>query len=63
MATKKITYAEAMAEIEQILLRLRNEQTNVDTLTSEVKRATELIALCKKQLHEVEGAVKKQLEG
>lgn len=62
MAKKKLTYAEAVAEIEQILVRLRGEQIDVDTLAAEVKRATELIAQCKQQLTEVERAVKAELE-
>lgn len=62
MAKKKPTYTEAVAEIEQILSRLRGEQIDVDTLASEVKRATELIAQCKAQLTDVEQAVKAELE-
>lgn len=62
MAKKKPTYTEAVAEIEQILSRLRGEQIDVDTLAAEVKRATELIAQCKAQLTDVEQAVKEQLE-
>ncbi len=62
MAKKKLTYAEAVAEIEQILSRLRGEQIDVDTLAAEVKRATELIAQCKAQLTDVEKAVKAELE-
>ncbi len=58
MAKKKLTYTEAVAEIEQILARLRGEHIDVDTLASEVKRATELIAQCKAQLTDVEKAVK-----
>lgn len=61
MATKKMTYSEAVAEIEQILARLKNEQTDVDKLAAEVKRATELIAQCKARLTEVEATVKAQL--
>ena len=61
MATKKITYSEAVAEIEHILARLKNEQTDVDKLAAEVKRATELIAQCKARLTEVEATVKAQL--
>lgn len=30
MAKKEVTYAEAMAEIEKILARLRNEEMDVD---------------------------------
>ena len=62
MAKKKLTYTEAVAEIEQILARLRGEQIVVDTLAAEVKRATELIAQCKAQLTDVEKAVKESLE-
>ncbi len=62
MAKEKLTYTEAVAEIEQILARLRGEQIDVDTLASEVKRATELIAQCKAQLTDVEKAVKESLE-
>lgn len=54
-------YADAVAEIEEILARLRGEQIGVDELTAAVKRATELIARCKEQLHDVEAAVKAQL--
>lgn len=62
MAKKEITYTEAMAEIERILARFRSEEMNVDTLAAEVKRATELIALCKERLHKAETDVKKILE-
>lgn len=62
MAKKKPTYTEAVAEIEQILSRLRGEQIDVDMLAAEVKRATELIAQCKAQLTDVEQAVKAELE-
>ena len=62
MSDKKPTYTEAVAEIEQILSRLRQEHIDVDSLSSEVKRATELIALCREQLNSVEQAVKEQLE-
>ena len=41
---KRPTYAEAVAEIEDILSRLRGERIGVDELTAAVKRATELIA-------------------
>lgn len=62
MMSKEFTYSEAIAEIEQIIARLHNEQTEVDTLSAELKRATELIARCKEQLRHVEASVKEQLE-
>ncbi len=63
MAKKsELSYAAAMAEIEQILGRFRNEELSVDDLTKEVKRATELISLCKERLLKAEQSVKKVLE-
>ena len=62
MENKQLTYNEAIAEIEQIISRLRSEQTGVDALASELKRATELINCCKAQLRDVETTVKKQME-
>ncbi|MBQ2393776.1 MAG: exodeoxyribonuclease VII small subunit [Alistipes sp.] len=57
MAKKQITYTEALGEIEQILERFRSDQMDVDTLAQEVKRATELITLCKERLTKVEKEV------
>ena len=62
MAKKELTYAEAMAEIEKILGRLRSEEMNVDGLAAEVKRATELIASSKARLRKAEADVNKVLE-
>ena len=50
------------AEIERILARFRNEEMEVDTLAAEVRRATEMIALCRKKLLRTEEEVKKILE-
>lgn len=57
--TKKqeLTYAEAMSEVEHILARFNNRQMDVDTLSAEVKRATELIAQCKQRLARAEKEV------
>ena len=62
MTKKKLSYNEAIAEIEQILARLRDEQIDVDSLSAQVKRATELIEQCKAQLTDVKRAVKAELE-
>lgn len=62
MTKKSMTYAEAVAEIEQILGRMKQEQASIDTLAEDVKRATELIAFCREQLYNVEATIKEQLE-
>ncbi len=60
MAKQKMTYEEAMAEIEKILADLRSGECGVDRLGSEVKRAMELIERCKAQLYDVEKALEIQ---
>lgn len=61
--TKKqeVSYAEAMAEVEQILARFNTQQMDVDTLAAEVKRATELLAQCKERLMRAEREVSEVL--
>jgi exodeoxyribonuclease VII small subunit len=55
MATKKVpvsklSFSEAVAEVEDIVARLENEQTDVDQLGEEVGRAVELITACRARL-------------
>lgn len=59
MAKQEIPYTEAMAEIEKIMTKLRGENIDIDTLTAEVKRASELIEMCKKRLRKTEEEVRK----
>ena len=47
MEENKLTYKEAMAEIEDIVTKLENNQLDVDELSGKVKRVSELIAFCK----------------
>lgn len=50
-------YADAIAEIEQILAQLHAETISVDELEQKVKRATELIEHCRAKLCSVESGV------
>ncbi len=59
MAKTEIPYTEAMAEIEKIMTKLRGENIDIDTLTAEVKRASELIEMCKQRLRTTEEEVRK----
>lgn len=54
MDKKKPGYSESIREIEDILERFSNEELDVDTLAAQVKRATELINLCKHRLRKAE---------
>lgn len=61
MANTKLSYAEAMAEVERILEEIDSRQTDVDELAARVRRATELLAQCKKSLYKAEQDVEKIL--
>ena len=54
---KKITYTEAIKELEQLVEGIENEDTNVDQLSEKVKRASELIKICKNKLQSTEEEV------
>lgn len=57
MEKTKITYTQAIGEVEAILEKFNNEQMNVDELGTQVKRAAELIKLCKEKLRKAEKEV------
>ena len=63
MSKQKITYTEAVAELENILAELENNsEVNMDVISEKVKRAAFLMELCKKQLHELDRELEKMLE-
>jgi len=59
---KKITYSQAFEELQAIITDLENEEIAVDDLSEKVKRAAELIRICKAKLTTTEEDVKKILE-
>lgn len=60
MEQKKISYTEAVAELETILVQLeQNSEVNMDVITQQVKRAAFLMEICKKQLHELDSELEK----
>lgn len=62
MEKKEINYNEALQELETILRSIESGDTDIDTLSAKVTRATELIALCRERLLKVEEEVKGILE-
>lgn len=62
MVQKKTSYNEAFAELQQILEKIENGALDVDELTEQVKKAAELIKLCKGKLFETESEIEKILE-
>ncbi len=62
MEDEKLNYKEALAEIESIVAKLENNQLDVDELSVNVKRVSQLIAFCKSKLHETEEEVENILK-
>ncbi len=62
MTKDEITYKAAVAEIEIILGKIEEGELDVDELTVNVKRVTELLNICKDKLHKTETEVSKILK-
>lgn len=62
MAVKKVSYNEAMAEIEEILEKIENEELDVDELAEKVKRVSTLLKICKDKLHKTNEQVEQVLK-
>jgi exodeoxyribonuclease VII small subunit len=58
---KKLTYSQAIGELEKIINEIEAESVDVDVLSEKVKRATYLIKFCKSNLRTTEEEVKKVL--
>ncbi len=62
MATKKVTYNEAISEIEEILENIENEELDVDELAEKVKRVSTLLKICKDKLQSTNEQVEQILK-
>jgi exodeoxyribonuclease VII small subunit len=61
MNKKKGTYKESIAEIEEILAQIENNELDVDELSEKVKRVSLLINTCKDKLKNTEEEIEKIL--
>ncbi len=59
---KKISYTEAIRELEMIVSEIEQGEITIDILSEKVKRASELIKICKEKLTATEADVSKILE-
>ncbi len=57
MAKKEFMFNDAMIEIESILKNIENGELDIDKLSIEVKRASELIKQCQKKLRTTEDEI------
>jgi len=59
MSEKKISYNEAVSEIETILAQIENDELDVDELGIKIKQVSKLLNLCKIKLRNAEEEVDK----
>jgi len=62
MTQEKIGFNKAISELERILAQIESGELDVDKLSGEVKRASELIKICQKKLRETEQDVNKIID-
>ena len=63
MTADEPTYVGALAELEAILDELDQETVDVDLLAERVKRASELVQLCRSRIQAAEIEVTKIIDG
>lgn len=61
MAKKEIKYEEAVALLEEIVDKMENDELDIDQLSDQLKRAKELVKLCKDKLTKTDEKIKKLL--
>jgi len=63
MAKKiEISYNNAIAEIEEIIEQIENQELDVDNLSEKIKRVSILLKICKDKLFETEKEVENILK-
>jgi len=61
MTKEKISYSDAVAEIESILQKIEEGSMDVDALAEKVSRVTELLKICRDRLSLTEAQIDKIL--
>lgn len=55
-------YEAALAELETIVRKMESDQLDIDSLTAQLKRAQQLVKLCKDKLTKTDEEIKRILE-
>jgi len=59
--SKEIKYEAAFAELQAIVRKMENDELDIDQMSEQLKRAQELIKLCKDKLTKTDEEIKKIL--
>ena len=58
---QEMKYEAAFAELQSIVQRMENDELDIDQLTTQLKRAQELIKLCRDKVTKTDEEIKKIL--
>ena len=58
---KEIKYEAALAELQTIVHKMENDELDIDQMSEQLKRAQQLIKLCKDKLTKTDEEIKKIL--
>ena len=59
---KKMTYAEAMARLEEIMSKIQGGKIDIDELAGLLKEAQELVKFCREKIYKVDEEIKSLTE-
>ena len=59
--SEEIKYEAAIAELQTIVSKMENDELDIDQMSEQLKRAQELIKLCKDKLTKTDEEIKKIL--
>ena len=59
--SKEMKYEAALAELQSIVRKMENDELDIDEMSVQLKRAQELIKLCKDKLTKTDEEIKKIL--
>ncbi len=62
MAKQELKYEEAVRQLETIVDKLESNELGIDQLSTELKKAQQLIKLCKDKLTKTDDEIKKLLD-
>jgi len=59
--SKEISYEAAVKELEEIVSKMENDEMDIDQMSVQLKRAQELMKLCKEKLTKTDEEIQKIL--
>ena len=60
---ENMTYAEAMARLEEIMGKIQGGKSDIDELAGLLKEAQELVKFCREKIYKVDEEIKSLTEG